>query len=133
MKKDETVVTSQTSNTILGRKFDGDKLEYGLLPPFALKEVVAVLTVGAQKYERNNWIHVPDSMRRYFDAAQRHIWAWKEGESDDSETGYNHLAHAICCLMFLYEHEVKYSKEEKITYQFVDNNSQHLYNARKPL
>jgi hypothetical protein len=27
-----------------GRKFDGGKLEYGLVPPFALREVVKVLT-----------------------------------------------------------------------------------------
>jgi len=37
-----------------GRKFDGGKLEYGLLPPLALEETVKVLTFGAQKYERDN-------------------------------------------------------------------------------
>jgi ribosomal protein L32 len=46
---------------------------------------------------------VPDAKRRYFDAAQRHIWAWKAGEETDSETGASHLAHAICCLMFIME------------------------------
>jgi len=94
-----------------GRKFDGGKLEYGLLPPFALDEVVKVLTFGAQKYERDNWQKVPDSKRRYFDALQRHIWAWKRGEQDDPESGIHHLAHAMCCLMFLYEHDTIYSKE----------------------
>ena len=110
MDINEIVKASQTAVTG-GRKFDGNKLEYGLLPPLALKETVDVLTLGAQKYERDNWIRVPDSKRRYFDAAQRHLWAWKEGEQNDCETGRNHLAHAICCLMFLYEHDVKYSKE----------------------
>ena len=33
-----------------GRKYDGGKLEYGLLPPLALEETVKVLTFGAQKY-----------------------------------------------------------------------------------
>lgn len=93
----------------VGRKFDGGKLEYGLLPPFALKEVVKVLTFGAQKYERDNWQKVPDSKRRYFDALQRHVWAWKEGEKFDPESGIHHLAHAMCCLMFLYEHDTIYS------------------------
>lgn len=93
-----------------GRKFDGGKLEYGLLPPLALEEVVKVLTFGAQKYERDNWQRVPDSKRRYFDALQRHVWAWKQGEQIDQESGLPHLAHAMCCLMFLYEHDVKYSK-----------------------
>ena len=92
-----------------GRKFDGGKLEYGLLPPLALKEVVKVLTFGAQKYDRDNWQKVPDSKRRYFDALQRHTWAWKEGEQFDPESGIHHLAHAMCCLMFLYEHDIMYS------------------------
>lgn len=95
----------------LGRKFDGGKLEYGLLPPLALEAIVEVLTFGAQKYDRDNWQKVPDSKRRYFDALQRHVWAWKRGEIFDPESGLHHLAHAMCCLMFLYEHDIKYSKE----------------------
>ena len=95
-----------------GRKFDGNKLEYGLLPPLALKATVDVLTFGAQKYERDNWKKVPDSKRRYFDALQRHLWAWKEGEQIDPESSKHHLAHALCCLMFLYEHDIMYSLEK---------------------
>jgi hypothetical protein len=94
-----------------GRKFDGGKLEYGLLPPYALEETVKVLTFGAQKYERDNWQKVPDSKRRYYDALQRHLWAWKRGEELDPESGIHHLAHAMCCLMFLYEHDTIYSKQ----------------------
>jgi hypothetical protein len=113
---------------VIGRKFDGGKLEYGLLPPLALEEVVKVLTFGAQKYERDNWQRVPDSKRRYFDALQRHLWAWKQGEKDDKESGLPHLAHAMCCLMFLYEHDVKYSKYdgEDIAKMMVDE-----YNRNK--
>ena len=104
----DPVKASQTATTG-GRKFDGNKLEYGLLPPYALQETVKVLTFGAQKYERDNWKKVPDSKRRYFDAMQRHIWAWKQGEQMDPESGLHHLAHAMCCLMFLYEHDIIYS------------------------
>ena len=100
----ETVKASQTATTG-GRKFDGGKLQYGLIPPNALKATVEILTFGAEKYEPDNWKWVPDSKRRYFDAAQRHLWAWKSGEQNDQETGKNHLAHALCCLMFLYEHD----------------------------
>ena len=106
---DDAVKASQNATTG-GRKFDGDKLEYGLLPPYALMATVDVLTLGAQKYERDNWIHVPDAKRRYFDALQRHLWSWKMGEANDRETGRGHLAHAICCLMFLYEHDTIYSE-----------------------
>lgn len=105
----EDVVKASQTATTGGRKFDGNKLEYGLLPPFALEETVKVLTFGAQKYERDNWKKVPDSKRRYFDALQRHVWAWKQGEQIDPESGLHHLAHAMCCLMFLYEHDIMYS------------------------
>lgn len=108
--KIDEVKASQTA-TSGGRKFDGGKLQYGLLPPLALKATVDVLTFGAEKYEPDNWKVVPDSKRRYFDALQRHVWAWKEGEQIDPESGKHHLAHALCCLMFLYEHDILYSKE----------------------
>lgn len=109
--KANIVKASQTATTG-GRKFDGGKPQYGLLPPLALKATAEILTFGAEKYEPNNWKHVPDSKRRYFDALQRHLWDWKNGEQNDPESGKNHLAHAMCCLMFLYEHDVKYSKED---------------------
>ena len=86
-----------------GRKFDAGKTEYGLLPPFILEEIAKVMTFGAQKYERDNWRYVDDGKRRYFDALQRHVWAWKRGETYDPESGMHHLAHAGCCLMFLAE------------------------------
>ena len=113
LKTTKDVVEESQTATTGGRKFDGGKLQYGLLPPLALKATTEILTFGAEKYEPDNWKHVPDSKRRYFDAMQRHLWAWKEGEQNDPETGKNHLAHAMCCLMFLYEHDVKYSKDEK--------------------
>lgn len=97
----DELAISQDPNHTGGRKFDGGKLQYGLLPPHALQDVVKVLTFGAQKYEIDNWKRVPDAKRRYFDAANRHIWAYKAGELNDPETGVNHLAHAICCLMFI--------------------------------
>lgn len=109
--KKHQVVASQHATTG-GRKFDGNKTEYGLVPALALEEIAKVLTFGAQKYERDNWKKVPDSKRRYFDALQRHLWAYKRGEKFDPESGLHHLAHAGCCLMFLYEHDVEYSKDE---------------------
>lgn len=110
-KKIDEVKASQNA-TSGPRKFDGGKLEYGLVPPLALAEMVKVLTFGATKYERENWKKVPDSKRRYFDALQRHVWAWKQGEVIDPESGIHHLAHAACCLFFLYEHDVLYSRDE---------------------
>lgn len=111
----DDIALSPISVNTEGRKFDSNKLEYGLIPPLAQREMVKVLTFGAQKYERDNWKRVPDSKRRYFDALERHIWAWKIGEQVDPESGIHHLAHAMCCLAFLYEHDVEYSKENNGT------------------
>ena len=84
-----------------GIKFDLGKLEFGLIPPESLIEIVRVLTYGAKKYARDNWKNVDDASRRYFDASQRHLWAYKSGEKFDPETGISHLAHAACSLMFM--------------------------------
>ena len=44
---------------------------------------------------------VENPKERYYDAAMRHLYAWFNGEPKDIETGESHLAHAICCLLFL--------------------------------
>ena len=88
-----------------GIKFDDDKLEWNLLPLEATEEVIKVLMLGAKKYAPDNWKHVDDHERRYYNAALRHITAWKKGEGNDPETGLSHLAHAICCLMFIVDRE----------------------------
>ena len=85
----------------IGRKFDVGKPEMSLLPPWALEAVARVLTIGAQKYERDNWKYVPDGAFRYKNAAMRHLNEYIKGITEDPETGENHLAHAICCLMFM--------------------------------
>lgn len=82
-------------------KNDAGKWRFSLVPLCALRSVIAVLEFGATKYAPDNWKTVPDARRRYFDAAIRHITAWWSGETADSESGEHHLAHAICCLLFL--------------------------------
>lgn len=84
-----------------GRKDDSSKLRYSLLPVGTVNQVVQVLEYGSKKYADNNWQKVPNNRTRYYDAAMRHIDAWFNGDLKDDETGLPHLAHAICCLMFL--------------------------------
>jgi len=86
---------------LLGRKDDQEKARWDLLPYKEVSQVVRVLTFGACKYSDNNWKRVSNPHNRYFAAAMRHLTAWKEGEIKDPETGQNHLAHAVCCLLFL--------------------------------
>lgn len=73
-----------------------------LLPKGAVNAVVRVLEFGAKKYAPDNWKYVPEAKTRYYDAMQRHIDAWWNGEIKDQETGEHHLAHAVCCAMFLW-------------------------------
>lgn len=89
-----------------GVKYDKDKPQWSLLPFKALREVVDVLTYGARKYAPDNWKKVPDAKRRYIDAGFRHFTAYAGGEKLDPETGKSHLAHAMCCLLYLLAFEV---------------------------
>ena len=91
----------------LGFKADSGKLQWSLLPLRLLEPVVRVLMFGARKYAPANWKHVLDPLDRYYDATIRHVTAWQAGEQADLETGESHLAHAICCLLFMLWHEAK--------------------------
>ncbi len=83
---------------------DGEKLPYELLPAMALDEVVQVLKFGAKKYSLSGWRSlVKGDMPKLIGAALRHIFAYQRGELIDSETGIDHLAHAVCDLMFIQE------------------------------
>jgi len=84
-----------------GRKDDGGKRRYDLIPPEVLASLADVLTFGGAKYAPNNWQLVPDGKSRYYAAMMRHVEAWRSGESKDPESGLSHLAHAFCCLAFL--------------------------------
>ena len=86
-----------------GVKHDQEKPRWDLLPMRPIQEVVGVLTYGARKYDDENWRLVDNQRPRYYAAAMRHIVAWWMGEQTDPESGYAHLAHAICCLIFLME------------------------------
>jgi hypothetical protein len=65
-----------------------------------------VLAFGAWKYAAGNWALGMD-WSRPLDALDRHWMAWKGGEKCDPETGYSHLWHMGCCLMFLIAYEAR--------------------------
>lgn len=87
-----------------GRKYDGGKLRYDLLPIRPLAEVVKVYTLGAKKYADRNW-ELGIEWSRVYGALQRHANAYWGGEVLDSELGTNHLASVIWCALALMEFE----------------------------
>ena len=105
---DEATEPVAITNSNGGIKFDGGKIDYTYLLkdlPVSVEEVTKVLIYGAKKYSRSNYSKVESE--RYEAACLRHLMAYLQGEQKDPETGYHHLAHAVCCLMFLVEREVK--------------------------
>lgn len=88
----------------LGIKHDSEKLRFSLLPLEEVEEVVKVFEHGARKYKPENWKYVKP-MTRYWDAAIRHLVAWKCGTRLDSASGLSVLAHAIASILFLMWHE----------------------------
>jgi hypothetical protein len=88
------------------KKEDSSKAMMGFLPWAELEEIAKVLDYGAQKYERGNW-RKPVSWLRLVSACVRHISAWCRGQDKDPDTGFSHLHHAVCSLLFLAHHQRK--------------------------
>ena len=83
-----------------GVKFDAGKARMDLLDPYAVEQLSHVLAFGAQKYAAHNW-RMGISKGRLIAAALRHLFAYLGGQDKDDETGLSHVAHAMCCCMFL--------------------------------
>ena len=88
-------------NEAPGVKLDNEKPRWDLLPLGPVAGIVDVLTFGAKKYTPEGWRAVDNPRNRYYAAAMRHLFAWRQGELTDPESGLPHLAHAGCCLLFL--------------------------------
>ena len=89
-----------------GKKFDDGKPTFDLLPYDALAAIQKVLDFGAAKYEPRNW-EKGMAWLRPWNACMRHLWAWARGEKSDPESGYSHLWHAGCCILFLIAYELR--------------------------
>lgn len=87
-----------------GKKFDEEKPDLSLLSSKAMVKTAEVMTLSAGgKYEKHNWRKGIEWSRVYA-GIQRHLLAWNDGETNDKETGLNHLAHASAGIMFLLEY-----------------------------
>lgn len=78
----------------LGKRYNEGKLRWDLVPYHSFQEVVRVFTFGATKYDPWNW-YKGLNFSNSFASGMRHRLAWWNGESNDKESGINHLAHSI--------------------------------------
>ena len=74
------------------------KLPLHLWPKTATAMGCLGLLEGMLKYGRSNWREAGVRASIYYDALERHIGAWFEGEDFDPDSGMPHLSHALACL-----------------------------------
>ena len=84
-----------------------DRPSYSVLPNRALRGVIHAFRNGVEKYGRLNWRDTGScAASTYFDATMDHITAWWEGEDNASDSGLNHLDHAIACLLIIRDNQM---------------------------
>jgi Domain of unknown function (DUF5664) len=101
----------------VGIKHDLGKARFHLVPIKPIQDLVDVLEFGANKYSDDNWRAGFDWSRLY-DATMRHLFAWYAGEDVAEDSGLNHLAHAMCNIVFLLEFEKTHpERDDRKKYQ----------------
>lgn len=90
------------------KKFDGDKLEWEMMPEEALEEIMKVLQYGKRKYAAWNWLDHADEVKwtRYTNALERHLKKFKRGQDIDEESGLYELAHMGCNILMLLQYQI---------------------------
>ena len=74
-----------------GTKHDEGKLRYDLIPPYSLRKLAEVYTIGAEKYGDRNW-EKGISKDQLVAALMRHTELYRGGEMCDKEDGQHHMA-----------------------------------------
>lgn len=88
-----------TDETVKQKK---GKLPMHLILWKPVKWLVKIRMYGLKKYPNAENYKNVDTLD-WYDACLRHLIAWGEQEFEDKESGYPHLAHALCNLCYLME------------------------------
>lgn len=100
-------------------RYNTGKADYSLLPLHLLEGAVRVLERGSEKYSAWNWAKGMPWSTPYA-CAMRHLSAWFRGETNDPETGENHIDHAICNLIMLKHFAEAFPNEDDRPSEFFD-------------
>lgn len=84
-------------------KWDNGKIRYELVPLSAIEALGKVMTFGATRYGIETWRLLPKANDRYYAATLRHLFAYRNGEYLDKDSGMPHLFHALTNIAFLIE------------------------------
>lgn len=76
------------------------------VPPSAFIYLGQALQDGREKYGKMNWRDDPVTASTYWDAAQRHLLAYWDGEDEADDSQCHHLAHAMGCLAIILDAEL---------------------------
>lgn len=75
--------------------FGDDRVPLSTVPATVMAELGVALLEGAFKYGRHNYRVAGCRASTYYDAMQRHLMKWWEGEDIDPDSGMHHLVKAM--------------------------------------
>ena len=117
-----------------GKKFDQGKLEHHLLSSDALNGLIEILMFGKERYGAFNWAKGL-TYSRVYDALERHIKAWWNGENLDPDSHKSHLYHVLCNAMFLahfISYPDKYIDFDDRPYKLLQPEPKEVYTTPEP-
>lgn len=82
------------------------KVPQSFLPSGPVMEMGLAMMEGALKYGSHNYRAVGVRASVYYDAAERHLKAFWEGEDIDPESGLPHIVKAMTCLAVLRDSQI---------------------------
>lgn len=77
------------------------KVPFSTVPSRIVAEMGLAMLEGARKYGRHNYRVSGVRASVYYDAFNRHVTAWWEGEDIDPGSGLSHVVKAMACLAVL--------------------------------
>ena len=75
--------------------FGNAKPSVSCIPPVAIFAMGQAMQSGADKYGAFNWRSTTVNASVYYNAVQRHLMAWWDGQESDPDTAASHLGHAM--------------------------------------
>lgn len=98
---DLELVTADKKDTNPKDAIGLSKAALSVLPLPPLYEAALAMAEGAMKYGRHNYRAASVRYSVYFDAIQRHLALWYEGQDTAPDSGCHHLGHVMACCIIL--------------------------------